>query len=111
AGDAFFTTTFYVNPEGGKRDAIVHAIYGAVYPKIHRVLDGLKRTGDLMPPLTHLGPAAPSGLCHYASRVFGSDFENNLFSSQFNLHKVQRHILEPMGASFRSRHFDFVVSD
>src|SRR5881396_495414 len=26
AGDAIFTTTFYTNPQGGKRDALVHAI-------------------------------------------------------------------------------------
>ena len=111
AGDVFFTTTFYTNPEGGKRDALVHAVYGAVFPKVHGVLDGLKRTGDLMPAMTHLGPAAPSGLCRYASRVFGRDFEDNLFSTQFNLHKVQRHILAPAGGTFRTRDIDFVVSD
>src|SRR3954465_5756043 len=79
-GDAIFTTTFYTNPQGGKRDALVHAIYGSVFPKIHGVLDGLKRTGELMPPLSHLGPAAPSGLMCYRSRVFGPDYEGNLFS-------------------------------
>ena len=37
----------------------IHAIYGGVYGKPHAVIDGHKRTGDLMPVLTHLGPAAP----------------------------------------------------
>ena len=110
-GEPFFTTTFFVHPEAGRRDAIVHSIYGAVYPKTHGVLDGLKRTGDLLPPLTHLGPAVPCGLVRYASRAFGDDYENNLFSCQFNLRKVQRHILEPSGATFRSRDIDFLVSD
>ncbi|HUR47429.1 MAG TPA: PVC-type heme-binding CxxCH protein, partial [Candidatus Saccharimonadales bacterium] len=110
-GDAIFTTTFYTNPEGGKRDALVHAIYGGVYPKVHGVLDGLKRTGPLMPALTHLGPAAPCGLTLYASKTFGMDYQGNLFSCQFNLHKVQRHVLEAYGATFRTRDIDFVTSD
>jgi len=111
AGDAIFTTTFYTNPQGGKRDALVHAVYGSVFPKVHGVLDGLKRTGELMPALTHLGPAAPSGLMCYCSKVFGTDYEGNLFSSQFNLHKIQRHVLEPAGATFNTRDIDFLVSD
>jgi putative membrane-bound dehydrogenase-like protein len=110
-GEAIFTTTFYTNPEGGKRDALVHAIYGGVYPKVHGVLDGLKRTGELMPALTHLGPAAPCGLTIYASKVFGGDYQGNLFSCQFNLHKVQRHILKPAGSSFSTRDIDFLTSD
>jgi putative membrane-bound dehydrogenase-like protein len=110
-GEAFFTTTFFVNPEAGRRDAIVHLIYGAVYPKISDVLEDLQRTGDLLPPLTHLGPAVPSGLMAYQSRAFGNNFSLDLFSTQFNLHKVQRHALEPSGAGYRSRDIDFLVSD
>lgn len=110
-GEPIFTTTFYSHPEAGKRDALVHAIYGGVYPKVHGVLDGLKRTGDLMPPITHLGPAVPSGLVSYTSEVFGRDFQGNLFSTLFNLHKVQRHILEQNGGTFRTRDLDFLVSD
>jgi putative membrane-bound dehydrogenase-like protein len=110
-GEPFFTTTFFVNPEAGRRDAIVHLIYGAAYPKVHDVVDEIPRTGDLLPPLTHLGPAVPSGLMMYYSRDFGTDFHLNLFSTQFNLHKVQRHALQPFGASYKSRDIDFLVSD
>ena len=110
-GEPFFTTTFFVNPEAGRRDAIVHLIYGAAYPKVHDVVDEIPRTGDLLPPLTHLGPAVPSGLMMYYSRDFGADFHLNLFSTQFNLHKVQRHALQPFGASYKSRDIDFLVSD
>jgi putative membrane-bound dehydrogenase-like protein len=110
-GEQFFTTTFYVNPSAGQRDAIVHLIYGGAYPKVHDVLDDIPRTGDLLPPLTHLGPAVPSGLTMYRSRGFGADFRGNLFSTQFNLHKVQRHALEPSGATYRSQDIDFVVCD
>ncbi len=111
AGEVFFTTTFYTNPDGGNRDALVHAIYGGVYPKVHGVIDGLKRTGPLMPAMTHLGPAAPCGLTRYTSRGFGPGYQDNLFSTQFNLHKIQRHILEPLGASYRTKDIDFLVSD
>ena len=111
AGEAIFTTTFYTNPEGGRRDALVHAIYGGVYPKVHGVLDGLKRTGELMPAMVHLGPAAPCGLVRYESRVFGGEYQDNLFSTQFNLRRVQRHVLAPEGATFHSVDTDFVTSD
>jgi len=110
-GERFFTTTFLQHPEGGKRDGIIHAIYGGVYGKQHDVIDDHKRTGDLMPVLTHLGPAAACGLTRYASSVFGGEFQDNLFATLFNLHKVTRHILEPDGASFRTHDSDFLVSD
>ncbi len=110
-GEPIFTTTFYSHPKAGERDALVHAVWGGLYPKEHGILDGLVRTGDLLPPITHLGPAVPSGLALYASRVFGDEFEGNLFSTLFNLRKIQRHVLEPAGSTFRSRDEDFLVSD
>src|SRR5258705_2454017 len=63
-----------------------------------------------MPALTHFGAAAPSGLTRYASRVFGDEYRDNFFAALFNLQKVTRHVLEPSGATFRSRDSDFVVS-
>src|SRR2546427_934554 len=44
SGERFFTTTFLQHPEGGKRDGIIHAIYGGVYGKQHDVIDDHKRT-------------------------------------------------------------------
>ena len=64
-----------------------------------------------MPALTHLGPAAPSGLTRYASRVFGDGYRDNFFAALFNLQKVTRHALEPSGATFTSRDSDFLVSN
>ena len=64
-----------------------------------------------MPVLTHFGPAAPSGLTRYASRVFGDEYRDNFFAALFNLHKVTRHVLEPSGATFTSRDSDFLVSN
>ncbi len=110
-GELFFTATFIQNPGGGKRDALVHGLYGGLYGKVHGVINPLPHTGELLEPMTHLGPAAPSGLCSYKSVVFGEDFQENLFVTQFNLRKVSRHILEPRGATYRTQDSDFLVSD
>jgi len=111
-GERIFTTTFLQIPGGGRRDGLIHAIYGGVYGKVHdAVLDGHPRTGpDLMPPLTHLGAAAPSGLTRYESEAFGPGYRENLFAALFNLQKVTRHVLEPSGATFTTRDEDFLVS-
>src|SRR5215813_6704008 len=43
-GERFFTTTFVHQPEAGKRDGLVHAIYGGVYGKVNDAVNGHKRT-------------------------------------------------------------------
>ena len=111
AGERILTATFLEHPQAGKRDAIVHAIYGGVYGKPHNVLDGHKRTGDLMPVMCQLGPAVPAGLTRYASRAFGAGYRDNFFAAMFNLRKVTRHVLTPSGSTFTTRDEDFLVSD
>ena len=54
AGERILTATFLEHPQLGRRDALIHAIYGGVYGKPHAVIDGHKRTGELMPELTQL---------------------------------------------------------
>lgn len=110
-GERIFTTTFLVHPGGGQRDGLIHAVYGGVYGKVHAVIDNHLRTGDILPPMTHLGPAVPAGLAIYESRVFGDEFAGNLFCAQFNMHKISRHVLEPEGATFKTKDSDFLVSD
>jgi len=111
-GERIFTTTFLQIPGGGLRDGLIHAVYGAVYGKVHpAVLDSHPRTHpELMPPMTHLGAAAPSGLTRYESSAFGPAYRDNLFAALFNMHKVTRHILEPTGATFKTKDEDFVAS-
>jgi putative heme-binding domain-containing protein len=82
-----------------------------VYGKVNNVIDDHPRTGELMPVMTHLGSAAPTGLACYESPAFGPDFRGNLFATMFNLHKITRHVLTAQGASFASRDEDFLVSD
>ena len=111
-GERIFTTTFFQHPGGGRRDGLVHAVYGGLYGKDHGVIHDHKWTGPgLMPVLTHLGAAAPCGLVRYQSRAFGADFQDNLFAALFNMQKVTRHVLEPGGATFKTRDTDFLISD
>ncbi len=110
-GERIFTTTFFQHPAGGKRDGLVHAVYGGLYGKDHGVIYAHKWTGpSLMPVLTHLGAAAPAGLVRYESDAFGPDYENNLFAALFNMRKVTRHVLEQDGATFKTRDEDFLTS-
>ena len=110
-GERILSGTFFQNPEGGKRDGLIHALYGGVYGKPNDVLESHVRTGELLPIMTHLGPAAPAGLMRYESEVFGKGFQNSLFVACFNLHKLVRCVPEPDGATFKTRDEDFLVSD
>jgi putative membrane-bound dehydrogenase-like protein len=111
-GERIFTTTFFQFPGGGKRDGLIHALYGGVYGKDWDVVYTHPWTGPtLMPVLTHLGAAAPAGLTRYQSSAFGPDYKDNLFAALFNLQKVTRHVLIPDGATFKTRDEDFLVSD
>lgn len=111
SGDAMLTATFLEHPQLGRRDALIHAVYGGLYGKPHAVIEGHPETGDLMPPVCNYGPAAPSGLTRYASAVFGESYRDNFFAALFNMQKVTRHVLEPSGATFKSRDSDFLVAD
>ena len=110
-GERILTATFLEHPRLGRRDAIVHAIYGGVYGKPHAVVEGHPHTGDLMPTLCDLGPAAPAGLARYTSSAFGPGYRDNLFVAQFNMNKVTRHVLRASGATYTTRDADFVTAD
>lgn len=110
-GERIFTTTFFMHPAGGQRDGMIHAIYGGVYGKIHDVINGHPRTGEIMPVLTHFGPAAPAGLTCSQSANLGEEFQGALYSAQFSLHKIGRHRLVKEGARFKTEDSDLLVSD
>ena len=104
-GERFFSCTFLQHPAGGKRDGLIHAIYGGIYGKDHDVIydaDHKWTSPNLMPVMTHLGPAAPAGLLGVG---------NTLYATQFNLRKVSRHLLKPSGSTYVTEDSDFVVSD
>ncbi|MBO0698099.1 MAG: HEAT repeat domain-containing protein [Zavarzinella sp.] len=113
-GERFFTTTFFQQPAAGHRDGLIHAIYGGIYGKDHDVIydpDHKWTSPNLMPVMTHLGPAAPCGLLCYQSNAFGVDYTSNLFACQFNMRKVSRHLLKPSGSTYVTEDYDFLVSD
>ncbi len=116
-GERFFTSTFLQHPANGHRDGIGHAIYGSVFGKDHAVINGHPRTGSLMPIMTHLGPAAPSGLLRLknhqlvSEQTQASDMDTFLVAAQFNLQKVSLHRLVPQGASYSTENCDLLVGD
>src|SRR5205807_2600320 len=40
-----------------------------------------------------------------------AEYQDNLFVCYFNLHKISRHVLEPDGATYKTKDSDFVTSD
>src|SRR5207247_5616293 len=92
----------------GRVDAIIHCIDGGVFPH-HECWREFKQTGDLLPAVSQLGWVAPAGLTRYRGTGLGAEYRDNLFSAQFNTHRVQRHPLERDGATFRARNIDFLT--
>jgi putative membrane-bound dehydrogenase-like protein len=112
AGERLMSCTFFQNPGGGQRDGLIHAIYGGVYGKDHDPIhEHVWTSPELMPVLSHLGPAAPCGLALYESNAFGNDYQDNVFTACFNLRKITRHVLTPDGGSLKSGDEDFLTSD
>lgn len=110
AGEMIGTMTYFMDPHNGQRDALLHFVEGGVYPKPHPVVSEFKRTGDLMPVMSKFARIAPAGLLQYQSTSLGADFKGNLFTAQFNPHRIQRHVLFRDGATFRTEDSDFVTS-
>ncbi|WP_336518210.1 PVC-type heme-binding CxxCH protein [Pollutibacter soli] len=104
AAEPIGTETYFQEPAAGERDALVYWIEGGVYPKPNNNIkrDKLPLTGDLMPVVTKYSRVAPSGIGRYRSAAFGDDFKDNMFSAQFNTHRVLRHKVFRQGASFRT---------
>lgn len=111
AGERLVSATFLEHPAGGKRDGVIHALYGGVYGKEHGVLDGHPRTGRLLPALTQMGPAAACGIHIHSGQGFGTDYAGDLFACSFNLQTVSRHHLVPAGGTFTSLDEPFLKAD
>ena len=105
-GDMFGTMTYFQDPRDGQRDAILHFVEGGVYPKPYPVTEEFKRTGELMPVMTKFARIAPAGLLRYR----GPAMHGDLFTAQFNSHRVQRHKVSRNGATYQTEDSDFLVS-
>ncbi|MCF6284181.1 MAG: dehydrogenase, partial [Candidatus Hydrogenedentes bacterium] len=110
AGETLGTMTYFRNPAQGQRDALMHWVEGGVFPKPGPSMAEFVRSGPLMPTMTKFARIAPSGLARYVGDAWGAEYTDNLFSAQFNPHRVQRHLLIREGATFRTEDSDFFVS-
>ena len=109
-GDFFISGTFWAPDSfgGGLRDALLHGVEGGEYAVRDRVYNDRKRTGDFLPVMVPMIATAPAGMVIARSDAMG--FKGNLFCTYFNLHKVQRHVLERDGATWKSKNEDFITS-
>jgi putative heme-binding domain-containing protein len=90
-------------------DGIFYALEGAVFPYYKQCVDEFKSTGSLFEPVDNLGWVAISGIVRNRGAALGDAYRGNLFSCQFNQHRLQRHIIERDGAGFRLAHEDFLT--
>ena len=112
SGETVGTMTYFVNPEGGMRDALMHWVEGGVFPKSGPVIqqDKFKMTGDLMPVMTKMARVAPSGLMRYRGFALGKEYSTNIFSAEFNTGRIMRHQVSAEGASYKTVDEPFVTS-
>ncbi|HEX8915835.1 MAG TPA: PVC-type heme-binding CxxCH protein, partial [Humisphaera sp.] len=110
-GERVLSCTFLQHPANGRRDGLLHAVYGGVYGKVHDVLDGHAMTGSEMPVLSHQGAAAPAGLIAGSDALFGGGYQDRLLACYFNLHKVTLHELAPNGSTFVATDTDLLSCD
>ncbi len=109
-GERFLSGTFFDLSGPGKRDGILHAVYGGMYGKKHdRVLAQHARTGGLLPILTQMGPAAPSGIVMPRTDALG--LRGDLLCADFNLRRISRHQLVKDGSTYRAATSSFLESD
>ena len=110
SGERFLSGTFFDLSKPGRRDGILHAVYGGTYGKENkRVLNPHPNTGPLLPILSQMGPAAPSGIVMPRGRSL--ELDGDLLCSDFNLRRVSRHQLERDGSTFRATTSTFLESD
>ncbi|MCH8217512.1 MAG: HEAT repeat domain-containing protein [Planctomycetes bacterium] len=112
-GQMMGTMTYFTLAKYGQRDAIMHWVWGGVYPRNSFTpagLRGLFRTGPLMPVMSKFARIAPSGILTYQSDGLGESYRGALFSAQFNPHRIQVHQLEPDGSTFKTTDSDFMTS-
>jgi putative membrane-bound dehydrogenase-like protein len=110
SGERFLSGTFFDLSKPGRRDGILHAVYGGMYGRQNdRVLAQHPHTGDLLPILAQMGPAAPSGILMPRNNALG--VKGDLLCADFNLRRISRHQLTPSGSSYTVETDSFLESD
>ena len=112
SGETVGTMTYFIEPQGGLRDAVMHWVEGGVYPKHNPVIekDDFKLTGDLMPVMTKMARVAPSGIMRYRGSGFGDEYTGNLFTAEFNTGRIMRFEVTTAGATYTTVDEPFITS-
>lgn len=123
AGGAFDNPVELIfTPEGeilgtmdqGPGDRLLHYIEGGVYPRMdHPSVNELIQTGPPLGSVSEFAAALPVALCgleRLRSYHFGASMQGRLLSAQFNVHRIQQHVLRPDGATYRADDFDWLIS-
>ncbi len=110
AGERFLSGTFFDLSKPGRRDGILHAVYGGMYGRKNgRVLSPHPSSGGLLPILTQMGPSASSGIVMPKSDALG--MRGDLLCSDFNLRRLSRHRLSRSGSTYSAETSVFLESD
>jgi putative membrane-bound dehydrogenase-like protein len=112
SGETIGSMTYFIEPQAGMRDAIMHWVEGGVYPKYNPVIEKDKfiLTGDLMPVMNKMARVAPSGIMRYRGKSFGKEFQGNFFSAEFNTGRIIRHKIVADGATYKTIDEPFFTS-
>jgi len=112
SGETVGTMTYFIEPQAGMRDAIMHWVEGGTYPKYNPVIEKDKfiLTGDLMPVMNKMARVAPSGIMRYRGNTIGKEYQGNLFSAEFNTGRIMRHKVIADGATYKTADEPFVIS-
>ena len=109
-GERFLSGTFFDLSQPGRRDGVLHAVYGGKYGRKNpRVLAPHPDSGELLPILSHRGPAAPSGIVMPQSD--SASLKGDLICTEFNTRKLSRHQLIKSGSSYSSEVTTLLESD
>ena len=109
-GERFLSGTFFDLSQPGRRDGILHAVYGGTYGRQNpRVLNPHPNTGDLLPILKQLGPAAPSGMI--MARHPNGGLTGDLLCTEFNTRRISRHQLSQSNSSYSANSSTLLESD
>lgn len=113
SGETVGTMTYFIEPQAGMRDAIMHWVEGGTYPKNNPVIEKDKfiLTGDLMPVMNKMARVAPSGIMRYRGNTMGKENQGSLFSAEFNTGRIMRHKVIADGATYKTADEPFVTSN
>ena len=113
SGETVGTMTYFIEPQAGLRDAIMHWVEGGTYPKNNPVIEKDKfiLTGDLMPVMNKMARVAPSGIMRYRGNTMGKEYQGSLFSAEFNTGRIMRHKVIADGATYKTADEPFVTSN